>query len=303
VRRKLFCALSALFLVNFGCSVDDSGSCTESLAEDEKADNIAVLFADSRDGIPSAEAFDNDVNEMAGVLAQAPYNFKVVTKFRATPQDILNTTSSAASSLKANGTLLFFYSGHGDNGALGYMDPTTGSKEIERAASTGKYARLIMMIDACYSGSFVEGPYAIQRNSTSAYNGLLVMTAAKPNEESADDGISGFFAHNLATGLHDFVSQPTTKIKDLITWAFNKAADPTLGNPDQSGDYRADPPSILDELLVGGSPKPTPTPTVVPTTTASKPTTTITPKTGDSAKASAAKSSGSSSRNTCRPRS
>jgi hypothetical protein len=162
-----------------------------------------------------------------------------------------------------------------------------------------------MMIDACYSGSFVEGPTAIQRNPN-AYNGLLVMTAAKPNEESADDGIRGFFAHNLAVGLQSFSKQSTTKIKDLITWAFKEAADPAQGNPEQSGDYRADPPSILNELLVGGpKPTPTPTPTVVPSTVFGNqqpnPANTINPKTSDSSNSSAVKSSsGNSSKRTCR---
>lgn len=298
MRKELLLAILGLFLLGiFGCSTEDSDSCVNSLAYDEQADNVAVMFADSTPGTPSAEAFDNDLDAMAVALKQPPYNFRVIMKKQAKPNDILSTTASAAASLKPNGTLLFFYSGHGDTGSLGYSTDTSSS-QLTNALSQGHYGRVVMMIDACYSGSFVEGATAVQR--TSAFNGLVIMTAAKPYEESADDGVTGFFARNVTKGLSDLAKNPQTKIRDLITWAFGEAAKE---NPEQTGDYRADPPSILDELLVGG-PKPTPTPTPTATPSVTHPTTqpTITPTTTSATNAATTTKASSGRTGTCKRR-
>ncbi len=255
VRGTIGLSFLAPLLFSVSCINENNGSCTESLAADEKADNVAVLFADSAPGISSAEAFNYDMNKMANTLSSPPYNFKVIKQPQATRDDIINRTAEAAASLKENGTLLFFYTGHGD---VGYLEETS-SQDIAWATSQGKYARLVMILEACYSGSFTKGATAIQRDSK-AYNGLLIMTAAKDDESSADDGVESYFPKYLSAGLQQFSTKASVTLNDLITWVHTSAASE---NPEQTGDLKADPVSILNEPLVESS-KPTANPTVTP---------------------------------------
>jgi hypothetical protein len=197
---------------------------------------------------------------MEVVLKSAPYSFQTIRRSQATTQQIISDTQTTAAKISANGTLLFFYSGHGSVGSIG----ETTSQQIAAAVASGHYARLIMIIEACNSGSFARGSTAIPVNP-SAYRDLIVVTAAKADESSVDDGTRSLFPMYMEQNLKAMAQTSGATIADLITQVLSAAKS---ANPGQSGDVNVQPQSVLNETLVGGSRPAVAVPGTLPSTAA-----------------------------------
>ncbi len=124
---------------------------------DSSAHNVAVLIQGN------LEPGINDVNRVANALSDSTgnYNFEIVKVPNATSQDALAAVKNAAPKVDPNGTLFLFFAGHGspDGGVQMNDSMLVNYFEIRSAiakARTVPVKRLVIMIFACYSGSWIN---------------------------------------------------------------------------------------------------------------------------------------------------
>jgi len=235
----------AFALIALSCSTSPPQhvlSRLKGLAANEGARNIAVIGSGAGPGVSSSNAFELDIRKMADVLSAAPFNYEVRMKGDAYPEELAKEIAKAAKDLGPDGTLLFFFSGHGSKGKLFKGESSLSSSELNAAVANGNYARFTAIIEACESGSFAHGSQAITIQEN--FKSLLVMTAAKADENSADNGTDSFFPNYLEKYLKELAQTPTATVKDLTDKVFEAARK---ANPSQTGDMSAIPVSILDE--------------------------------------------------------
>lgn len=240
---------SVILLASSSCSRlgpqrKSDASEVESLAANESTHNIAILGSGAGPGVSSSDAFDLDVKKMAEVLRAEPFTFDVRLHGDKQPDELAKALASAAKELPPDGTLLFFFSGHGSRGNIYKGDAAMSYSDINAAVANGKYARFTAIIESCNSGSFTRGSTAIKTSSN--FQSLLVMTAARADESSADDGTDSYFPRYLGKYLKELAKDPKATMGDLAKKVFAAAK---AGNPGQSGDMNASPESILSELV------------------------------------------------------
>lgn len=139
------------------CGHHESASTTKGLANDGAGKNAAVIIGSPHNlpGVPT------DVREFSKLLKKTDYDFRftdVVSNASATSDEIFDMTSEAA---KDADSFIWFFSGHGNTGVLLADDRTFTFHEvadvIREARDNKPLKRLIVFIDSCYSGSFVDG--------------------------------------------------------------------------------------------------------------------------------------------------
>lgn len=137
---------------------------TNDLAYDRTANNVALFFGSPNDlnGVtPDIEKNVKLFNDQS-----FGFGFKVVAKNYARKHDIIAMTKEQAQQVGPNGTMLWYFSGHGaENGAMItqgydglYFKEVT---EAIRSVRNVKMKRLIVVIDNCFSGKNLVGSNAI----------------------------------------------------------------------------------------------------------------------------------------------
>lgn len=129
------------------------------LVTDAKAKNNLLLVGVSG-GLPG---IDKDLKMVEEIGQNPNYQF-VPTKLWSSQGTVANTSqqlTQLATDSGENGTLFFYYSGHGSPGKISLRDRSMRISEIRKAVEVGREAigpisRLVMMFDSCYSGSLVD---------------------------------------------------------------------------------------------------------------------------------------------------
>lgn len=133
------------------------------LSYDPNARNIALLFG-AANGLPGIQ---DDLNHMKQVLEdpQGGNGFQVVMLTDASRDQILSATQEAAVAAGENGTIFWYFSGHGaESGDLmttGGMLPFSKVTDTIRSARQTPVKRMFAMFDSCFSGQMVNGSAAI----------------------------------------------------------------------------------------------------------------------------------------------
>jgi len=115
-----------------------------------------------------------DVNQLRNVLT-TQYTFdpkNIDTLYNRSREDILETIIAKCKSLSSKDNLLIYYAGHGDTtkdkfgNVDGYLVPTSAKKgktsyyitseEIKKALLTSNAKHVLLLLDACYSGTFTR---------------------------------------------------------------------------------------------------------------------------------------------------
>lgn len=127
------------------------------LAHSEEGHNVAVLMG-SPNGLPGVPT---DIRELDVLFRGSELNLgfdDVVKDDQATTRDIFAKTAEASADAD---TLFWYFSGHGNRGVLLAEDRSFTFSEVADAIIAARenrpLARLVVMIDSCYSGSFVDG--------------------------------------------------------------------------------------------------------------------------------------------------
>lgn len=143
----------------------DQGKMRE-LSYDPSAQNIALLFG-AANGLPGIA---DDLESMKVVLEdpKGGNGFKVVMINEASTQQILDATRKAAVDAGENGTIFWYFSGHGaesgDLMTIGGMLPFAKVTDTIRDARQTPVKRFYAMFDSCFSGQMVDGSAAIDRS-------------------------------------------------------------------------------------------------------------------------------------------
>lgn len=114
--------------------------------------------------------------------------------------------------------LFIFWSGHGVPGGLYWNDDPYGMTAdvlrdaLSRMSREGKYRKLLMMVEACYSGGVMEGCTGIP--------GMLFITAANGEETSKADIFSGelkvWMSNRFTSSFIEQISEnPAVSMRDL----------------------------------------------------------------------------------------
>jgi hypothetical protein len=191
--------------------VPKDASSTQNLSYDTGSRaNRAVLFIGNAENIPGV--FQDPPNlERALTNPQYNFNFKVTRADR--PMTVDEIKAGAAQAAKdmidgndkdAKGTYFFYFSGHGaETGELLAADRTFYFKEvadaIKKARGNRAFKRLVIFVDACFSGNLVDGTGAVS---------------------NADGGAGGFA---LAPGAIGGVGLPKVGIDDQAASRYLKA--------------------------------------------------------------------------------
>lgn len=162
-----------------GCGVQEQAAETKALAADKAAVNVALLFTGDASGIPGVH---QDPGNVERVLTDPSLDMRFqVGKFNGkTISQIEQQSAKTAQAMKGsspNGTLLWYFSGHGSQD--GQMIAAGGSgfnfESVARAMRTARgdtaFKRLIVLIDACFAGNAVNGNTQITANSGSGIGG------------------------------------------------------------------------------------------------------------------------------------
>lgn len=129
------------------------------LAEDGKGPNEALLVSVSH-GLPG---LDIDMDNMERMATHSAFGFGIqrLEEAKGVGSNVLNSLEDLASRVGRNGTLLFYYTGHGSPGSLYLEDGDLEIRKIRAAMERGRralgpMARLVVIVDACFSGSLLS---------------------------------------------------------------------------------------------------------------------------------------------------
>lgn len=152
-RVSALVALSCFFASNAQAS-------NRSLVSSQQADNRA-LFLSASHGLPG---LDIDIKNLEDMAKNSAYAFKhqTITENDVTIPNTKAALKALATQVESDGTLLFYFTGHGVNGGL-YMGDSSIMKisDIREGIEEGRKGlgpveRLVLIYDSCFSGSLVD---------------------------------------------------------------------------------------------------------------------------------------------------
>ncbi len=212
------------------------------LAENPSEKNISLLVGPSA----TLSGIDLDISMVKEMLTHPGYNFQinVLRKETATLENVQSRLTQYASEVGQNGTLLFYFSGHGSDDATLAMYKTPPYvqsmhiKQIRKAIEDGRKTlgplkRLVLLIDACYSGSLIPDIHsreaqeenqkqadaiaeniiaALQPETKSAayYDKLVVFVSSRSDQTSAASPNGSYFTQGLSKAFKEAIVKKST---------------------------------------------------------------------------------------------
>lgn len=192
--------------------------------------------------LPGIDIDVRNVNQMA---THADYQFSAILL-----QNSQGTTSRISAELRklsgqasADGTLMFYFSGHGNRGLIQVQDRTMRVSEIRSAIEKGRNGmgplrRLILFFDSCYSGTLLDPfrnllkPGSFDEKTESAllteevaremtrpsrngesrnyWEDLFVFAACRANETSLASGKGSIFTLAMKRAFEESMTQNLT---------------------------------------------------------------------------------------------
>lgn len=200
--------------------------------------------------ITSLNRATNDAADLVATLRDGaiPTNISLLTDVQATKQAILAGLEQLARQAKPGDTALFYMSGHGgrtgeDNNVSAYFCPVEASmlnleqtcinsEELTTALRAIKAARLIVLLDTCYSGGIGSPRHnrsklscgLTQHDITTLVEGQgrVILAASRPDEVAWElHGMrNGLFTHFLLAGLQGGAvrADGTVWVSDLFSY-------------------------------------------------------------------------------------
>ena len=168
---------------------------------------------------------ENDVTDLAELYRKNGGQVILVRGDGVTRKNVLDGLRQQAGACTPNDIIMFVYSGHGNNGYIQCGNQCVNFSEIKRIMSDCEARRKVVIIDACYSGSFVD-----QRHGKLTGENVIALTSSRRNEESYEtmgarnshlftaliDGLKGKADTNkdgmvVAKELHNYLKNNTDK--------------------------------------------------------------------------------------------
>ena len=171
------------------------------------------------------ECPENDVTDLAELYRKNGGQVILVRGDGVTRNNVLDGLKKQAAVCTPNDIIMFVYSGHGNDGYIQCGNQHVNFSEIKSILSGCKARRKVVIIDACYSGSFTN-----QKHGKLLGENVIVLTSSRNNEESYEtegdrnshlftaliDGLKGKADTNkdgmvVAKELHNYLKNNTDK--------------------------------------------------------------------------------------------
>lgn len=217
----------------FASAVVSHASTSRSLVTNSKANNRALLVA-AANGL---SGLDYDIKNLQDIGSNADYAFKdsVLLDDNASVAGTKAALAKLAEEVDADGTLFFYFTGHGTKGGL-YMGDQKflHVSDIREAIELGRQgkgpvSRLVIMYDSCFSGSMVD---PVLRNMFS--DELLSLGTATAMADELVQGLQTRGAENYWSSLFVFASSLATETSlasakgSIFTLALKQAFEETV---------------------------------------------------------------------------
>jgi hypothetical protein len=227
--RAGLCAVLGTFALS-------SAAADRSLVTSPDAANQALLVGVSH-GLPG---IDIDVNNLKRISSHSAYNFQptVLMEKAGTKANVAAELKNAATNAGADGSLLFYYSGHGSPGSIYLQDGSLAVDKIRKAledgrASQGPMERLVFISDSCYSGTLLD---PMRLGLMSQLRDPALLSAITANElllglsRSGEAGRAATYWKRLFVFASSRADETSLAGKDgsVFTVAFAKAFEETL---------------------------------------------------------------------------
>ncbi|MFE8596442.1 caspase family protein [Archangium violaceum] len=202
-------ALLALTLVALTAAPADTGS--------PRVNRLAVVVGANRaaPGRTPLRYAHRDARNLASVLVEAGQFARedVLVLEDPEPSRVLAALDSRLERLGKEGReglLLFYYSGHSDEGALYPNGQPLALKELRARLEDGRAAVRVGILDACQGGSWTRAkgltpaaPFAVEVPLALSNEGSVLLASSTGQEASHEtDALQGsFFTHHLVAGL------------------------------------------------------------------------------------------------------
>ena len=152
--------------------------------------------------------YSTDATAMEKLFKQRPNEVITMRDEEATKQNILNVFASIRKKIKPEDYLFVYFSGHGDADRLALYNYSTTDKtdaltdnDLEDIFSQMPTKEIILVVDACYSGSLFDGYVATKALKNSGYVLMASSTAEQESYQYRDDGGLGLFTKHFLLGL------------------------------------------------------------------------------------------------------
>lgn len=236
----LFVALAALVLVPLGAQ---SAGAAEPLAVERFALYIAANDGGEgrerlRYALSDARRLADTLNEVGGVesrnsmILADPDRKKIHNAFARFAKDIEQRRGKARRT-----EFILYYSGHSDENALLLGKETFSYSELKESLSLVPSDVHVVMLDSCFSGSFVRAkggsrkqPFLMDDASEVKGHAYLSSSSAEESSQESDIIQASYFTHSLVTGLRgaaDASGDRKVSLNELYHYAFNDTLSKT----------------------------------------------------------------------------
>ncbi len=240
-----------------------------------KQSKVALLIGVS--AYPSASGFESlhyaakDVKELETTLTQQGYTVSLLMDADATRGAIVRTLHQVAETVESNnGTLLFYFSGHGYSiGSQPFLAPVSASEddlereglavdEVTKIMAASKAQRKVLMLDACRSESKVKGANGRSFSSLAAASGFLIFNSTKIGGVSyeSDSLGHGVFSAFVLKGLDGAAAgaDGLVTFRDLAAYVTDSMVSWGLVNHKEQAPYEAvGPGEVTGEFLLAAN--------------------------------------------------
>lgn len=169
----------------------------------------------------------NDAKRVAKVWQKHSKDVSLITSRYATHEKLLSKLKEIASAAGEDDRIVFFFSGHGNTGAvITYDMKPLRYTEIIDVLSTSKAVVKMVFIDACKAGSATTlGESELWREKLKTGN-IVFMLASRAEEVSAADNFltAGWFSHAYLKGIEglaDANKDRSITVMELFTYIYN----------------------------------------------------------------------------------
>jgi Caspase domain len=179
---------AVLALASCRKSADPSGSRVKFRPFDPNAKNIALIVGAPND----LEGVPKDIKEVSKLIRESGFGYAVVTVPVADVNMVMSKAREIGSSLSANSTVLFYFSGHGSEEGylfaqgLGTFRLSSLAKEIGKGYGKGQFKRFVAVMDSCFSGQNVDGGEAMFLNQPAPESKLAEMNSSMIGNAASD---------------------------------------------------------------------------------------------------------------------